>query len=167
LVSLEPKTKGVDYEKIDATCDRCGRICAFLGVNGAAEAVVYNLDTACATTTTCGSTDPFGSVTVTGTSTALTYSFNVSDDIATSGSFTDLFMRILGTVTSATVSGFSGSVDSNGDDVGNGLFRGRITRARMLMLATWTLGWRRHSPMVSTVAAWDRSSAAAAAQLSP
>jgi hypothetical protein len=31
-------------------------------------------------------------------------------------------MRVLGTVTSATVSGFSGSVDSNGDDVGNGLF---------------------------------------------
>jgi hypothetical protein len=60
---LEPKTKGVDYEKIDATCDRCRGFALFLGVSGAAEAAVYNLDTACATTTTCGSTGPFGSVT--------------------------------------------------------------------------------------------------------
>jgi hypothetical protein len=137
-----------------------------LVLSGAAEAAVYNLDTACATTTTCGSTGPFGSVTVTGTSTALTYSFNVSDDIAASGSFTDLFMRVLGTVTSAMISGFSGSVDSNGDDVGNGLFSWTYHTGSNVNAGNWTLGWRRHSPMVSTLAACDRSSAAAAAQLS-
>jgi hypothetical protein len=38
---LEPKTKGVDYEKIDATCDRCRGFALFLGVSGAAEAAVF------------------------------------------------------------------------------------------------------------------------------
>jgi hypothetical protein len=72
-------------------------------IGSGASATPYNLNLVCGDP--CGLVGPFGTVDITGTTSALTYTFNTSNALIDDGNFTSVFMSVSGNITDLHIAG--------------------------------------------------------------